>query len=137
MTGVVDGPWGLTFSGKLTLATPTPINGIACYGATFQNGSHCIPAAALPSGGKHFVIGGPIWGYRDIDLAVIKNWNVAGNVTLYGRLDVLNVFNYKNYADTIVNWGSNGVFDPMVNYNTTGNITGVPRTIKFSVGMRW
>ena len=136
-TAVVDGPWGLTFSGKLTLATPTPIDGIACYGATFPNGSGCIPAATIPTGGKHFLIGGPIWGYRDIDLAVIKNWNVAGNVVLYGRLDVLNVFNYKNFVDTTVNWGANGVFDPMATYNTTGNITGVPRTIKFQVGVRW
>ncbi|HEX5488347.1 MAG TPA: TonB-dependent receptor [Rhodanobacteraceae bacterium] len=136
-TAVADGPWGITFSGKLTLATPTPINGIACYGATFPNGSSCTSAATIPSGGKHFVIGGPIWGYRDIDLTAIKNWNIAGNVTLYGRLDVLNVFNYKNFVDTTVNWGVNGVFDPVASYNTTGNITGVPRTIKFTVGMRW
>lgn len=136
-TAVADGPWGITFSGKLTLATPTPINGIACYGATFPNGSSCTSAATIPSGGKHFVIGGPIWGYRDIDLTAIKNWNIAGNVTLYGRLDVLNVFNYKNFVDTTVNWGANGIFDPVASYNTTGNITGVPRTIKFTVGMRW
>ena len=136
-TGVVDVGWGVTLSGKLTLATPIPINGIACYGATFPNGSRCIPAAAIPSGGKSFLVGGPIWGYRDVDFAAIKNIHINGDVYWYLRLDILNAFNYKNYTDTLVNWGSNGVFDPVSSYNTTGNITGVPRTFKFTMGVRW
>jgi outer membrane receptor protein involved in Fe transport len=136
-TGVVDGPWGLTFSTKVTLATPTPINAIAFYGATFPNGSTGLPVAAIPTGGKSFLIGGPIWGYRDVDFAVIKDWLIAGTTHVYGRVDVLNAFNYKNYVDTVQNWGSNGVFDPNVYYNTTGNITGVPRTFRFTMGVRW
>jgi hypothetical protein len=53
------------------------------------------------------------------------------------RFDLLNAFNYKNYSDYTANWGSNGVFNPFVIYNTTGNITGVPRTFKLSAGFRW
>jgi outer membrane receptor protein involved in Fe transport len=136
-TGVVDGPWGLTFSTKLTLATPTPVNAIAFYGATFPNGSTGLPVAAVPTGGKTFLFGGPIWGYRDVDFAVIKDWLIAGTTHVYGRVDVLNAFNYKNYVDTFQSWGSNGVFDPNVYYNTHGNITGVPRTFKFTLGVRW
>ena len=136
-TGVVDVPWGITLSAKLTLATPTPLNDIACYGATFANGSTCIPAAAIPSGGKRFLIGGPIWGYRDIDFAASKDIKITDSVVWYLRLDILNAFNYKNYTDTLVNWGSNGVFDPMAVYNTTGNVLGVPRTFKFTMGVRW
>jgi outer membrane receptor protein involved in Fe transport len=135
-TVVADGPWGLTFSGKLTLATPTPASGFInyAYPATAPNGANNLPVAAYPSGGKRFVIGGPIWGYRDIDLAVIKNWHPFNNeVTLYGRLDVLNVFNYKNFVDATTTFPT---FYP-VTYNTDGNIVGVPRTIKFTVGMRW
>ncbi|HEX5960503.1 MAG TPA: TonB-dependent receptor [Rhodanobacteraceae bacterium] len=135
--GVVDIPWDITLSAKLTLATPTPFNGIACYGATFPNGSGCIPAAAMPSGGKRFLIGGPMWGYRDIDLSAIKNIPIAGDVVWYLRLDVLNAFNYKNFTNVNVNWGSNGVFAPVAMYNTNGNITGVPRTFKFTMGVRW
>lgn len=148
-TGVVDGPWGLTFAGKLTLATPIPWSGIACYGPNspyvkqggnspivFSNGSYCEAQAVVPTGGKHFLIGGPIFGYRDVDLAVTKNWNVAGNVTLYGRLDVLNVFNYKNFANYRTDFVG-GPGQTQVEYNTTGAIVGVPRTIKFTVGMRW
>ena len=136
-TGVVDIPWDITLAAKLTLATPTPINDIACYGATFPNGSGCIPAAVLPSGGKRFLIGGPMWGYRDVDFSAIKNFAIVGNVVWYLRLDILNAFNYKNYNDTLVHWGSNGVYDPVASYNTTGNITGVPRTFKFTMGVRW
>ncbi|HET9817963.1 MAG TPA: TonB-dependent receptor [Rhodanobacteraceae bacterium] len=135
-TAVVDGPWGLTFSGKLTLATPTPADGFFhyAYPATAPNGANNVSVAGIPSGGKRFVIGGPIWGYRDIDLAVIKNWHPFNNdVNLYGRLDVLNVFNYKNFVNVLT---TPQTFFP-ISYNTTGNITGVPRTIKFTVGMRW
>src|SRR5690606_28945382 len=39
-TGIYDGPWGLTFSSKLTLATPMPRSDIACFGGP----THCIPA---------------------------------------------------------------------------------------------
>jgi outer membrane receptor protein involved in Fe transport len=131
-TAVVDGPWGLTLSGKLTLATPTPASGFI-NGITAPNGANNLPVAGIPSGGKRFLIGGPIWGYRDVDLAAIKNWNVAGNVTLYGRLDVLNVFNYKNFTNVTTTYPT---FYP-ITYNTNGDIVGVPRTIKFTVGMRW
>ncbi|MGH8232685.1 MAG: TonB-dependent receptor [Rhodanobacteraceae bacterium] len=136
-TGVIDGPWGITLSTKLTLATPTPVNAVACYGATYANGSTCLPVAAVPGGGKRFLIGGPIFGYRDIDFAAIKNIRIAGDTVWYLRLDILNAFNYKNYVDTIQNWGSNGVYDPDVVYNTTGQITGIPRTLKFTMGVRW
>src|SRR5579875_1162154 len=138
VTGVVDGPWGLTLSSKITLATPTPVNDIACYGVMFPNGSNCTPIAAFPTGGKSFLIGGPMWGYRDIDFAIIKDWLIAGTTHLYGRIDILNAFNYKNYANTINNWDSNGVLNPdPVTYNTKGNIVDVPRTFKFTMGVRW
>jgi hypothetical protein len=123
----------VTFSGKLTLATPTPEDGFI-QAITAPNGANNLPVAGIPSGGKRFVIGGPIWGYRDIDLAAIKNWHPFDNeVSLYARLDVLNVFNYKNFIDVTTTFPT---FYP-ISYNTDGDITGVPRTIKFTVGVRW
>ena len=134
-TAVVDGPWGLTFSGKLTLATPTPNNGFISYiyPDTAPNGANNLPAAGIPSGGKRFLFGGPIFGYRDVDFAVIKNVPIAGSTIWYLRLDILNAFNYKNLIDVSTTYPT---YYP-VSYNTTGNITGVPRTIKFTVGVRW
>jgi hypothetical protein len=54
------------------------------------------------------------------------------------RLDALNVFNSSNYTDYLLSWGQNGVpnSDP-VSYNPIGNITGVPRTFKATLGMRF
>ncbi len=56
---------------------------------------------------------------------------------MYIRLDLFNAFNFKNYSDFNVNWGSNGVFNPVVTANTIGNMYTVPRTLKLSMGVRW
>jgi len=134
-TAVVDGPWDTVWSAKLTLATPTPYDGFINYNypATAPNGANNLPVGAIPSGGERFLIGGPMWGYRDVDFAVIKNFNIVNNVNLYARLDILNAFNYKNLVDVISTYPT---FYPIY-YNTTGNITGVPRTFKFTMGVRW
>jgi outer membrane receptor protein involved in Fe transport len=133
-TGNMDGPWGITLSAKLTLATPLPFNGIACYdGAVFPAGNNCIPAAATPSGSK-FLIGGDIWGYRDLDFQATKNFDLGHGVTFFGRFDVLNVFNWDNFVDYIPVYADQHA---SVSYNRTGNITFVPRTFKFEVGLRF
>ncbi len=142
-TGSVDGPWDMLYSMKLTLATPLPDDNLACYGGDgapnvpFPTGSLCTPVSAIPVG-QSFITGGKIFGYRSIDLQATKNFDLTAGLSAYIRVDALNVFNYKNYTDYIENWGSNGVLNsrPVV-YNPTGNIDGVPRTLKFSVGFRW
>jgi hypothetical protein len=58
--------------------------------------------------------------------------------TAYLRVDLLNVFDWANIVDTNNNWGANGVPNPNpVTYNYTGNITGVPRTLKLSIGAKF
>jgi outer membrane receptor protein involved in Fe transport len=137
-TGVVDVPWGITLSAKLTLATPIPGNSIACYGATFATGSGCTPIAGTPAGTGKFIVGGKVFGYRDVDFQATKDFDFGNGITLYGRFDLLNAFNWKNYSDLLYDFGSNGVLNhPFVMYNPTGNITFVPRTIKFTVGMKF
>ena len=139
-TGSLDGPWGITFAGKLTLATPTPLNDNACFGPPQPSGApSCKPVGVLPNGGqKQFLFGGKVFGYRDIDFQATKNFDLTHGMSLYVRFDVLNAFNYKNYSDYSVHtWGSGGVYAPDVVYNTTGNLTGVPRTLKLSMGFRW
>lgn len=131
-TGTYRGPWGLTLATKVTFATPTPKNDLACFlapGQTFPSGSSCTPAAGTP----------PVtFGYRDVDFQVTKNFEFPGSTSMYVRLDLLNAFNYANYFDYSVSWGQNGVpnRDP-VTYNNIGNITGVPRTLKASIGMKF
>lgn len=134
-TGAIDGPWGITFASKLTLATPTPNNGFINYNypVTAPNGANNLPVAGVPSGGKSFLFGGPIFGYRSVDFEATKNFQIQGDTLVYVRLDVLNAFNYKNLVDVNSTYPT---YYP-VTYNTTGNITGVPRTFKFTLGVRW
>ncbi|HEY4144672.1 TonB-dependent receptor [Pinirhizobacter sp.] len=139
-TGSIDGPWGFSFSAKLTLATPTPYNAIANYGAIGPNGEAGIPTTFIPRGGSKFLVGGNIWGYRDIDFQATKDFKIWGDVSAYMRFDILNVFNWKNFDDAAVltSFGSSGTLPTNpVAYDKHGNITFVPRTAKFTVGVKF
>jgi outer membrane receptor protein involved in Fe transport len=128
-TGSYGAPWGFVVAAKLTLATPLPVDDVACYGQSYPSGATCTPISATP---KNF------FGYRTLDLQVTKNFDIANYATVYARLDGLNVFNWHNYVDTLNNWGANGVPNPNpVPYNYTGNINGVPRTLKLTVGAKF
>lgn len=133
-TGVIDGPWGVTFATKLTLATPIPNNGFISYifPNTAPNGANNLPVAGVPKG-KSFLFGGPVFGYRSVDFEATKDWLIAGDTHIYVRLDVLNAFNYKNLVDVNTTFPT---YFPIA-YNTTGNISGVPRTFKVTAGVRW
>ena len=103
--GSLDGPWGITFGAKLTLATPTPINAVACYGAQNPNGAPCNFVAAEPPGNGKFVIGGDIWGFRDFDLQATKEFEFGDGYSVFARIDVLNVFHGKNLSSYTYNFG--------------------------------
>ena len=136
MTGSLDGPWGLLFGSKLVLATPIPGLGLACFNDT-STPSGCLPYSATPPG-SHFLIGGPIFGYREIDFQVTKNFKIYGNFNGYVRLDLLNAFNWNNYSDYSTNYGSNGVLNRTpVTYDPTGNILGTPREVKLTLGIKF
>ncbi|HEY0800362.1 MAG TPA: hypothetical protein VGD54_05930, partial [Steroidobacteraceae bacterium] len=130
-TGSYGAPWGFIIGAKLTLATPTPVNDLACIGPAqpYPTGSNCTPIAATP---KNF------FGYRSLDLQVTKNFDIGHYGSVYVRLDGLNIINWHNYADTLNTWGTNGVANPNpVVYNYVGNINGVPRELKLSVGAKF
>jgi len=134
-TGSFDGGWGITYAAKLTLATPTPNNGFISYifPQTAPNGANNLPVAGIPSGAKRFWFGGPIWGYRSVDLDATKTFDLTHGMSLQFRVDALNVFNFKNLVD--VSSAYPGYFP--VSYIPTGNITGFPRTLKFEGTFRW
>jgi len=142
--GSIDGPWDMTYTAKLTLATPIPKNDIVCDGVQYTTGSFCTPIAGTPGGQvvndpnaigpRKFLFGGDIFGYRTIDFSVNKNFVLSETMALYLRLDILNAFNYRNYSDYITNF-SNGTY--LASYNRIGNITYVPREYKFTMGFRF
>ncbi|HVC16922.1 MAG TPA: hypothetical protein VNE18_06440, partial [Rhodanobacter sp.] len=138
VTGNLDGPWGFVFGGKLTLSTPVPDLNLACIGANTPSG--CLPVSIAPPGNGRFLIGGKIFGYRDIDFQATKNFKVygSGGLNAYVRIDLINAFNWNNSVGYLENWGSNGVLNKTpVTYNPTGDITGYPRTLRVSVGMNF
>jgi outer membrane receptor protein involved in Fe transport len=128
-TGSYGLPWGFIVASKLTLATPVPVDDIACFGITYATGSGCTPISATP---KNF------FGYRSLDLQITKNFQIRNYGLVYIRLDGLNVFNWYSYANTNNNWGTNGVPNANpVTYNYIGNINGVPRTLKLMAGAKF
>ncbi len=142
VTGNLDGPWGFVFGGKLTLSTPVPNIAMAFYGAPATNqdsglinGAGGRVVAIAPPGNGRFLVGGKIFGYRDLDLQATKNFKVYGNVSAYVRIDLINVFNWQNTVDYLANFGSGGVYNPQVFYNPTGAITGYPRTLRATAGI--
>jgi hypothetical protein len=145
MTGTFDGPWGFVMGAKLTLATPNPDANLACFGATATNvdgnpanGAGCQAVGIFPPGNGRFLIGGKIFGYRDLDLQATKNFMIHGTLGAYVRIDLINAFNWNNYTLYLENWGKNGQMNriPVV-YNPTGDISGYPRTLKVSMGLKF
>ncbi|PZP62620.1 MULTISPECIES: TonB-dependent receptor [Pseudoxanthomonas] len=137
-SGSLDGFWGMTFGAKLVLATPEPINAIACYGRTDPDGATCQQVGVTPPGSGKFLFGGDIWGYRTVDFQASKDFTVHNDFKLSARLNLLNAFNFKNYsAYSYGDWGSNGQLDPHITINKTGDINYFPRTLTLEIGAKF
>ncbi len=127
-TGSVGAPWGFVIAGKLTVATPIPKNDISCFnnGTATPQGGGCTPIAYTAPG----------LGYRSFDMQVTKNFNIQDISTLYLRVDLLNVFNVKNYIDYLNNFAPNGLITGG-RYDPHGNISGYPRELRMTVGAKF
>jgi len=138
-TGTYDGWWDMTFTGKLTLETTSPFNDVKSQGDIGgpPDGSPARFYAAVNPPGKSFLFGGPIFGVRQIDLSVNKNFDLTRGMTFYVRLDAINIFNFINYKDYLINWGSNGVYHPVTVFNTSGDTWAPVRTVKLTAGFRF
>jgi outer membrane receptor protein involved in Fe transport len=131
-TGMVDGPWGLLLAAKLTLSTPLPytqILGCGQLGAAPNTSCNAAGTNAYPGAAKFK----ETLGYKALDLQITKNFEVAAGYTLYARLDMLNITNAHNFDSTQASWN----YPAAPEYNKTGPIIGVPRTLKFTVGGRF
>ena len=128
-TGSYEAPWGFVVAGKLTVATPIPKNDIECFntsGTAFPQGGQCSPVGYTAPG----------LGYRSVDMQITKNFNVQDISTMYVRFDVLNVFNVKNYIDYLNAFGPNGLITGGA-YDPHGNVSGVPRELRMSIGAKF
>ena len=134
MTGSYDIPWGINLGLKVTLATPIPANSFVCQPPTQPNMGYCVPADTIPPGAGRFLVGGKAWGYRAVDFQATKDFKLADSLTAFARFDLLNVFDFDNYS-TLAIGTQNGRL--VSRYSPNGDYTGVPRTVKLEVGLRF
>jgi outer membrane receptor protein involved in Fe transport len=127
-TASYAGPWGFTIAGKFTWASPLPKNDIGCLTApaTFPSGAGCMPVG--------YDIGGT--GYKSLDLQITKNFDIQDFASFYLRLDGINLTNAHNLVDYINITGPDGMITGG-RYNPVGNITGLPRTLRASFGIKF
>jgi hypothetical protein len=121
--------WGISMAGKLELSTPP-------YAATIFG---CAPGEQVcnDAGGNtvfYSVRPHKFIGYKDVDLQFTKNFSIMHKVEAYARVDILNVFNFKNYDPGAIFYPQYRV--PRTEYNKA-TFTGTPLTIKLSAGLKF
>jgi len=128
-TGTYSAPWGLMLAAKLTWATPLPRNIASCLQAPaiFPNGAPCTEFAYSVDSGD---------GYQSLDLQITKNFDLRDFGSFYLRFDILNATNEENLVDYIDVNGPNGLIAGGT-LNPVGNITGFPRTVRGSFGVKF
>ncbi len=130
MTGSIDGPWGMTYGAKLTLATPIGFGASAPCPTTIQqcNGYWDFPLTGFPR---------DAWGEHNLDLQATKHFGLrVYGLRGYVRFDVLDLFNTPQYSSAIFNPMVGGASVPP-QYVTNGPIYGVPLTLKLDAGISW
>jgi outer membrane receptor protein involved in Fe transport len=124
-TGIVSGWWDMVYSAKLTLESPSTYDAVNCFNASDFN--HCFFDPLTPSGS---------FGRRQLDLAASKDWAFGDGYALNFRIDVLNVFNHRNWNE-FDNWRG-GPNEPNPGFGNRGEGIALPtRTVKLSMGFRW
>ncbi|HET9864895.1 MAG TPA: TonB-dependent receptor [Steroidobacteraceae bacterium] len=128
-TGSYGAPWGLMLAAKLTWSTPTPHAAISCLNepAVFENGAPCTAFSYAADSSD---------GYKALDLQITKDFTVSDLASFYLRFDILNVTNEHNLVDYIDDRGEDGLITGG-RLNPIGNITGFPRTVRGSFGIRF
>lgn len=131
-TGSVDLPIGVTLSSKFQIASPP-------YIKSFRNTGGTTPTREVIS--NEAFGNGDRWGFRQMDLAAIKYIPLkffSDEARLMVRVDIINLFNDRNYvdynnnnADTTRVPGSPTIYREISGIGIGGN---PPRTLKVSAG---
>jgi outer membrane receptor protein involved in Fe transport len=127
-TGTYSAPWGFILSGKLTVASVVPVtaNSFLNAPAVFPSGAPGTQFAYVPDGK----------GYRSLDLQITKNFELGDLGSMYLRIDALNVTNETNLVDRTDETGPDGLVTGG-RLQPHGNITGFPRTVRMSFGVKF
>ena len=129
-TGIYDGPAGLTFSGKVTLASQPP-RYIAQLPAKSTGPDNCFIDQYEPDGD---------YGYKQVDVAVIKDFDTGAGFKMWVRGDFLNVFdwaNYNAYEDFPGSFNAVTGQQPNANFGNPISQAFPTRTFKLSLGFNF
>lgn len=124
MTGIIDGPGGVTYSAKATVATPETLDATNCHNT--PDFDHCYFDPFTPD---------KTIGFKQLDIAASKEWNLDDKMVLRFRIDVLNLLNARNWTDYDTWRGG-----PTDSNPTFGSVNGLgvqfpTRTLKVSGGI--
>ncbi|MCC8554534.1 TonB-dependent receptor [Xanthomonas hortorum] len=123
VTGIYELPYEIKLSGKLSLASQTARYGQNCVAGNDQ----CYIVQFKPDG---------TLGYKEFSIAANKEWDTGGGVKFNVRADILNVFNWVNYANFNGETGTLG--DLNTAYGTpTGVLASPMRTFRLAFGLNW
>jgi outer membrane receptor protein involved in Fe transport len=123
MAGTVDMPLGITLSGKFQMASPK-------YLAAFIDQAGTPPVRDVQS--IETKGNGDLWGFRQMDISITKYVPLgflSEDSRLRFRLDIINLFNDRNY-------GGFSAITGLRNENDL-SLDGPPRTIKLSAGFQF
>jgi hypothetical protein len=122
-TGIYDLPYDISLSGKLSLASQAPVYGYNCIAGNSQ----CFIEQFTPD---HKL------GYKEFSLALNKDIDTGTDIKMNVRADVINVFNWVNYATYTTDTGT--ASDLNTAYATPNGLLALPmRTFKLSFGLNW
>ncbi|MCC4618891.1 TonB-dependent receptor [Xanthomonas cassavae CFBP 4642] len=123
VTGIYELPYQIKLSGKLSLASQTARYGQNCLAGNDQ----CDIIQFKPDG---------TLGYKEFSIAANKEWDTGAGVTFNVRADILNVFNWVNYA--AFNGDTGTLQDLNTAYGTpTGVLASPMRTFRLAFGLNW
>ncbi|OOW83313.1 hypothetical protein Xvtw_15930 [Xanthomonas campestris pv. vitiswoodrowii] len=123
VTGIYELPYEIKLSGKLSLASQTARYGQNCLAGNDQ----CQIIQFKPDG---------TLGYKEFSIAANKEWDTGGGVKFNVRADILNVFNWVNYAT--FNGDTGTLQDLNMAYGTpTGVLASPMRTFRLAFGLNW
>ena len=119
-------PLDFILAGKVLLSSPLYVKGFYFVPGT------CERRIGVTEGDNENFFP-DIWALRQVDLSLTKNFQlpfVTSATRIWARVDVLNVFNTKNYVNYFSN-PLNANFGDISNNGIGGN---PPRTFKLSTG---
>lgn len=124
-TSVVDF-WGLNFSSKLTLESPTYRSEVNCLDA--PDTLNCFFDPYKPD---------TTIGYKTLDVALQKEWDTGSDIRLRVRGDVFNVFNWRNFDNYDGFRGDPGVPNDNFAQRNGDGIRLPTREFKLTFGINW